>query len=292
MFQKKILITWWNGMLAYDFISTQSKKYQIIALDKQECDIRIFPMILQAIAHYEPDIVLNCAAYTDVDSAEDEGSLMNYEVNTLWLYNLGKATWAFGLPLYTLSTDYVFDGNSKLGYWEQAIPNPSNAYGMAKYLWEKLALDQNSQTKIIRTSWLYWGASYHKNFVYTIHRLLDEWDSIPVVDDQYWIPTSCKDLSYAISRLIDNESDEQVFHFVSQCQTQGVTWAEFAEEITTFFWIHQRIKRIPSSEFPRKARRPKSSVLKNTSDILLPDWKVWLHDFLRLNDKALSFSHN
>lgn len=130
----KILITGADGMLASDFIKTQSEKYEIIAVNKKECDITSFESILQCISLYEPDILLNVAAYTNVEDAEDTQMLRCYEVNTLGVKNLAKATAVFGVVLITLSTDYVFDGLQKSGYLPSDPCNPLNNYGMSKYL--------------------------------------------------------------------------------------------------------------------------------------------------------------
>lgn len=97
-------------MLAYDFIRTQKEKYEIIALSKKECDVTSFESVIQCISFYEPDIVLNCAAYTNIDEAEDIGMKECYDVNTLGAYNLARATSAFDVVFLTISTDYVFDG--------------------------------------------------------------------------------------------------------------------------------------------------------------------------------------
>jgi dTDP-4-dehydrorhamnose reductase len=121
-------------MLAYDFIRIHSEKFDIVSTDREECDITSFESVLQNIALHEPDIVLNLAAYTAVDDAEDIGMQTNYAVNTFGAYNLAKATSAFGLPLITLSTDYVFDGTKQEGYTPSDIGHPINTYGMAKYL--------------------------------------------------------------------------------------------------------------------------------------------------------------
>lgn len=130
----KILITGASGMLAHDFITTQSGQFEIIALGQDECDITDFAQTLNAISLHNPDLLLNCAAYTAVDDAEDIGQKLNYDINTLGTYNLARATAAFGIDFITISTDYVFDGEKIGGYLPSDIPNPLNAYGMAKYL--------------------------------------------------------------------------------------------------------------------------------------------------------------
>ena len=100
-------------MLAHDFIRTQKERFTIIALEKKECDICEFPFCLNALVTYEPDIVLNLAAYTNVDDAEDIGSKQNMDINAIGVYNLAKATSALGIPIITISSDYVFDGSKQ-----------------------------------------------------------------------------------------------------------------------------------------------------------------------------------
>lgn len=112
MNKKKILITGANGMLAHDFILTQKERFTIIALGKKECNISDFTSCLNALVNSEPDIVLNLAAYTNVDDAEDIGSKQNMDINAIGVYNLAKATSALGIPMITISTDYVFDGTN------------------------------------------------------------------------------------------------------------------------------------------------------------------------------------
>ena len=147
-------------MLAYDFFRTQKEKYDIVLVDRDECDITSFDSIMQCISLNEPDVLLNCAAYTAVDDAEDIGMRTCFEVNTLGVKNLAKATAVFGVEFITLSSDYVFDGTKSEGYLPTDIPNPIGIYGMSKYLGEQLAIDENPRTVIVRTSWLYGGNPY------------------------------------------------------------------------------------------------------------------------------------
>lgn len=157
MLKKKILITGGSGMLAYDFIRTQSEKFDIVAVTRDECDISSFESVMQCIALHSPDILLNCAAHTAVDDAEDIGMKVCFDVNTLGVRNLAKATSVFGVEFITISTDYVFDGKKETGYLPTDECNPIGVYGMSKYLGEKLAIDENPRTMIVRTSWLYGG---------------------------------------------------------------------------------------------------------------------------------------
>jgi dTDP-4-dehydrorhamnose reductase len=252
----KILVTWWKWMLAYDFSRTQKDKYDIILVDREECDITSFESVMQSIAIHQPDVLLNCAAYTAVDDAEDIGMKICFDVNTLGVKNLAKATSVFGVEFITISTDYVFDGNKSEWYLPTDECNPINIYGMSKYLGEKLALDENPRTIIVRTSWLYgwevWGMRYEvldqnqeprtknqeprtknqeprtknqepvfKNFVNTMLRLSETRSELRVVADQHGIPTSCIDLSFALAEIIDcleaREYAGHIFHLSNSC---------------------------------------------------------------------------
>lgn len=292
MTPKKILITGGNGMLAYDFIRTQSERFDIVAVERRECDITSFESIVQCIALHEPDVLINCAAYTAVDDAEDIGAKTNYDVNTLWVYNLAKATSAFGIEFITISTDYVFDGKNSDGYLPSDLPNPINAYGMAKYLGEKLALDMNPHTIIVRTSWLYGGEVYngnpekkwvYKNFVNTMLRLSETRDEVRVVDDQHGRPTSCIDLSEALAQIIEyweEDSLGQIFHLSNSSDGVSPTWADFAREIFAIAWRGTQVSNCTSAEYPTKAKRPEWGILKNNSGIILDTWQHGLWRYL------------
>ena len=286
MQKKKILITWGKGMLAYDFYRTQKEKYEIILVDREECDITSFEEVMQCISLHEPDILLNCAAYTAVDDAEDIGARVNYDVNALWVYYLAKATSVFGVEFITISTDYVFDGQKSDRYLPTDTPNPINAYGMAKYLWERLAMSENPRTIIIRTSWLYgWelydgnsdGKWIFKNFVNTMLRLSETLDEIKVVDDQHGRPTSCIDLSEYIASHVEKWEDVEwgIYHFSSPRKEFSITWADFAEEIFAKYEKSTKVVRCGSSQYPTKAVRPAFSLLINNSEIVLRNWRDW-----------------
>lgn len=291
MSQKKLLITGGKWMLAHDFIATQSENYDIVAVDREECDIASLESIMQCLIQYEPDIVLNCAAYTAVDDAEDIGMQLNYEVNTLWVYHLARASEILGIELITISTDYVFDGMKQEWYLPTDVCHPINAYGMAKYLGERLALDVNPRTIIVRTSWLYGGEWWRKenewrktndekrtfkNFVTTMLRLSESRNELRVVNDQHGIPTSCSFLSEKISEIIshlDSEEEwvENIWHITGQSdfldlsemiQRDGsCTWADFARAIFSKYQKTTQVIDCTSSEYPTKARRPEWSVL-------------------------------
>ena len=273
-------------MLVYDFVHTQHEKYDIIAVDRSECDITSFESVMQCIALHSPDILLNCAAYTAVDDAEDIGMRMCFDVNTLGVLNLAKATSVFWVEFITISTDYVFDGKKETGYLPTDECNPIGIYGMSKYLGEKLALDENPRTIVVRTSWLYGGEVWmFKNFVNTMLRLSETRSELKVVNDQHGIPTSCVELSFAISELIDCLDDfvdagKSIFHFSSVCEEGSIAWADFARSIFQLWWKETQVIDCSSGEYPTKAKRPSYSILLNDSEIVLPDWKIGLARYL------------
>ncbi len=277
-------------MLAYDFNRTQSDFFDITRLSRNECDITSFESILQSISIHEPDIVLNCAAYTAVDDAEDIWMKMCYDINTIWVYNLARATSAFWVDFITISTDYVFDGKKSEWYFPDDQCNPIGVYGMSKYLGEQLAKQANSATIIVRTSWLYgWNrfgsdSGVFKNFVNTMLKLADVRSELKVVADQHGIPTSCMDLSIAIAEIIQNLEERdysgQIFHLSNSCKDGSITWADFAREIFSISKKDISVIDCTTSEYPTKAKRPEWSLLKNDSDIILWDWKSGLKSYL------------
>jgi dTDP-4-dehydrorhamnose reductase len=153
--KKKILVTGGAGMLAYDYIRMCADRYDIVALDRDTCDISSYESIIQNIAIHSPDILLNLAAYTAVDTAETTGALSAYTVNTLGTYHLARATGAFDIPFISISTDYVFDGTCSTGYTPTDTCSPIGVYGMSKYLGEQMAFAENKKSVVVRTSWLY-----------------------------------------------------------------------------------------------------------------------------------------
>jgi len=270
-------------MLAHDFKNIFLGKYKIFAFDSKELNITNLISIKKEINNIKPDIVLNFAAYTKVDDAEDIWKKINMDVNALWVYNLAKITAQKNIEFITISTDYVFSWENKLWYNENdSIKYPVNQYGMAKYLWEQLALSENHNTVIIRTSWLYWWWIEYRNFVNTMILLWNKLDTLNVINDQFWSPTNCKDLSLAIWKVIKNIWNYRwkKLHFSNSTENSWISWYDFAKEIFTQTWIKVDLKSCNSSEFPTKAKRPTFSKLINNSNIYLRGWKEGLKDYL------------
>jgi dTDP-4-dehydrorhamnose reductase len=279
---KKVLITWAQWMLATDFISTKWGEYEIISCDRQSLDITSLTDIRTVMERYMPDIVLNCAAYTNVDEAEDSGKKASFDINTLWVYHLAKVTSELGCDLITISTDYVFDGKNRDLYHEDDICSPLGNYGMSKYLWEQLAREENPYSIIIRTSWLYGGGPTFKNFVNTMLRLAESRPELNVVNDQFGSPTYTVDLSHAISQVIDHIETYRwrILHLSNETPAHGISWFEFAREIFHLTNKQVHINACSTDEFPSKAKRPQYSKLQNQSDIRLVDWKTGLAEYI------------
>lgn len=279
---KKVLLTWANWMLAHDFKKYNSDKFEIFWYDKENLDITNLDNIEKVVSEIKPDIILNCAAYTQVDNAEDIWNLLNYQINTLWVYNLAKISNKYWTNFITISTDYVFDWNKETWYKEDDICNPINQYWMSKYLWEVLALQENKNSIIIRTSWLYWGWIQFKNFVNTMLKLAETKTELKVVNDQFWIPTYTKDLSLAICDVISNidRYKWEILHFSNSCQDNWISWFDFASEIFKLKWKSINLIPCSSNDFPTKAIRPKFSYLINNTWIKIRNWDEWLKDYL------------
>lgn len=279
---KKVLLTWANWMLAHDFKKYNSDKFDIFWYDKENLDITNLDNIEKVVSEIKPDIILNCAAYTQVDNAEDIWNLLNYQINTLWVYNLAKISNKYWASFITISTDYVFDWKKETWYKENDVCNPINQYWMSKYLWEELTKKENKNSVIIRTSWLYWGWIQFKNFVNTMIKLAETKTELKVVNDQLWIPTYTKDLSFAICDVISDIERHKwkILHFSNSCQDNWISWFDFAGEIFKLKW--KLIKLVPcsSTEFITKAKRPEFSILSNNSGVRLRDWKEGLLDYL------------
>lgn len=278
---QKILITWWNWMLAFDFKKYFWSHFEIFSFGKDELDITKIEEIEKLILEIKPDIILNFAAYTKVDLAEDEGKKENFEVNVLWVYNLAKITNKYNVDFITFSTDYVFSGEKPEWYDENDLCNPINEYWMSKYLGEKLALKENKNSIIIRTSWLYWWWKDFKNFVNTILRFADIKPELKVINDQFWNPTFTKDLCEAIFQTIENISIHRwkISHF-SNTSEKWVSWFEFAKEILDLSWKNTKIIPCTSEEYITKAKRPKFSILKDNNNAKSRNWKESLKEYL------------
>lgn len=205
--------------------------------------------------------IINCAAYTAVDKAESEADKAN-AINHIAVKYLAEVAKKHGIAVIHISTDYIFDGNSKQAYQETDIANPKNVYGKTKRLGEQALQDISpSNSIIIRTSWLY--SLFGNNFLTTMLKLGQEREQLNIVSDQIGSPTYARDLARAILQIIPQLSgasqDVQIYHYSNQGQC---SWYDFAKAIFVAADIDCSVRAIPSSDYPTPAKRPSHSVLK------------------------------
>ena len=275
-----LLVTGSKGQLGLELASLESNflNYTFFFTDKSLLNITNFNEVEKFVLNNEIAIIINCAAYTNVDLAEDEADLAN-EINHLAVQNLAKIAKKHCVKLIHISTDYVFDGVSKTPYLENSVTNPQNVYGVSKLKGEKAMLALNPANSIVvRTSWLY--SRFGNNFVKTILKLSKEKDNISVVSDQIGSPTNAHDLAKTILQIIPFLKSEgvELYHYANKGEC---SWFQFAEEIIKLSKNNCLVEPIPASEFNSKAKRPNFSLL-NTEKIeqkfklKIPHWKVSL----------------
>lgn len=264
----KVMITGALGMLGHDLRKVFPDAELFDVVGDNILDITDENMVMETVEAVQPDVVINAAAYTDVDGCEDNTEL-SLKVNGEALANIAKACKKVGAKLVHYSTDYIFDGN-KNEYVESDIPNPINAYGESKLQGEKNIRENMDDYRIIRTSWLF--GKNGKNFVETMLSLSGQMDTVKVVNDQFGKPTYAADLAHKTAEVINMEPG--IYHITNE----GVcSWYEFAGAIIP--------NAVPcsSEEFARKAKRPTYSILLNTKTGLLRHWKDALTDYLKEN---------
>ncbi|HOX12358.1 MAG TPA: dTDP-4-dehydrorhamnose reductase [Spirochaetia bacterium] len=244
------------------------------------------PVALREFAkENSPSHIVNCAAYTAVDRAEDEEALA-LRLNAEGPENLAKLSVDFGARLIHISTDYVFSGDSSVPYTESEPVNPSGAYGRTKAEGERRILAVAPDAIIIRTAWLY--GRHGPNFVSTMIRLMKERDSLGVVADQRGSPTWARDLAAAILQIVSiAEFPSGIYHYTNEGET---TWHEFAVEIQKQgleMGILNRscpIRALRTEEYPTRAKRPRYSVLDKSKirsfGVYVPEWRRSLYSYL------------
>ena len=232
------------------------EEHDLIPATHCKIDIAQLARLVDFARHTRPDVIINAAGYTDVDGCETNKE-MAFLVNAIGARNAAIAARKVEADLIHISTDYVFDGNKEGLYAECDCPRPLNIYGWSKLLGERMVMEQNPRTFILRVAWLYGPVG--RNFVKTMLALAKYKEEVRVVDDQRGTPTFAGDVAWQIKRLLDTES-----YGLYHCTSQGCcSWYEFAREIFRLAGIPIRVMPVTSAEYPRPARRPASSVLDN-----------------------------
>ncbi|MCR3759873.1 dTDP-4-dehydrorhamnose reductase [Clostridium felsineum] len=279
----KILITGANGQLGREIQKQlKGRDVEVIPTDVQDLDITDVLAVNKFFEEKRPEVVINCAAHTAVDKCEEQYDLA-YKINAIGPKNLAAAAYNVGAEIVQISTDYVFDGEAKSPICEFDEENPQSAYGKTKLEGEKFVKALNPKYYIVRTAWLYGDGN---NFVKTMISLGKNHDELKVVHDQVGTPTSTVDLARVVLKLVD-EKNYGTFH----CTCKGVcSWYDFAVEIFRLTGIDVKVNPCTTEEFPRPAKRPKYSVLRNymlelTTGDITRDWKESLKEYIELLQK-------
>ena len=253
----KILITGANGLLGHE-LSSVLKDHSLILLSHSQLDISDIDSVNKKIDSTSPDIIINSAAYTQVDNCETNYDLA-FKSNAIGPKNLAIKCKQLDIPLIHISTDYVFEGNeNKSPLVEDDKLGPKTIYGKTKLEGEKFVKENCDKYFILRTAWLYGEG---KNFVKTMLNLSEKNKELKVVNDQIGSPTYAKDLANAIKEIIEKKSDKYgIYHVTNKGE---VSWYEFAKKIFEFNKIEIKVIPVTSEEFPRPALRPHYSVLSN-----------------------------
>ena len=268
-----LLVTGAKGMLGQDLCPIlEDAGYEVIETDVDTLDITNAEQVNQVLKDKMPEVVIHCAAYTNVDKAEEDLKTAEL-INVTGTENIADACGKLGITMVYISTDYVFDGTKDSPYTPQDKPNPINNYGMTKYEGEEAVRSFCEKHYIARTSWLY--GHHGKNFVETMLSLKDK-DELKVVDDQIGCPTWTVELANGILKLLDSKP-YGTYHV---CGSGHTSWYGFAKEIFRLSGLEVNLKPCTTDEFPRAAKRPAFSIMENEG--ICRNWQFALKDYLDL----------
>jgi dTDP-4-dehydrorhamnose reductase len=271
----QVAVTGSSGQLGAEFIriAGDHPRFHFTFLTREVFPLDQEDIMIEWLKRNPVDIFIHCAAYTAVDKAETEKEKA-FRINSSAPGLIASILSEKKAKLIYISTDYVFDGNSVTPLTEEAKTNPINIYGASKLEGERLVIQNNPMTQVIRTSWVY--SDHGNNFVKTMIRLMKERNSINVVDDQFGSPTYAGDLAAAIMQMLEtNHFIPGIYHYSNEGETN---WFSFAQEIKKKTDSHCLVLPIPSSGFPTPAKRPAYSLLdkskiKKDYGLHIPEWR-------------------
>jgi len=282
----KILITGINGQVGHALMQ-QLTDHELIGLTRQDCDLINPGQIKKVIDQHQPELILNPAAYTKVDQAEDEPELA-FQINRDAPRVMAEKARECNIPLIHFSTNYVFDGKKEASYLETDPTNPLGVYGHSKLAGEEAIQEVGGQFYIFRTSWVYSNIGH--NFFLTMKKLSTERDELKVVADQIGVPTSNQFLAEQVQQIVPqlNKNNTDIYHLVPN---RSCSWYEFAKAIIKNInpqFNLENLYSIQTNEFPTKTNRPKISILNNakikrTFNLELNNWEIELE---RIIDEA------
>lgn len=285
-----ILITGSHGQLGNEMqqAAVRYPEFNYIYTDVEELDICNKAALEGFIKANSVDFIVNCAAYTAVDKAEDDVELC-YKINADAVRNIGEVAAVNGIKVIHVSTDYVFDGTNHLPYTEDETVCPATIYGKSKLAGEETLLESCKESVIIRTAWLY--SSFGNNFVKTMLKLGGERDSLNVIFDQIGTPTYAADLAEAILKVVSSENFVPgIYHF----SDEGVcSWYDFTKTIHKIAGITTcKVNPIETKDYPARTPRPHFSVLnkakiKSTYGITIPHWEESLEKCIHILTKKI-----
>ena len=269
----KTLITGSNGQLGRELAEIlPARGHEVVALDRRALDVADAGAAERAVGEHSPGLVVNAAAYTNVDGCEEEPELA-YAVNALGPRNLARVCGRVGCDLLHVSTNYVFDGEEDRPYEPFDPARPLSVYGRTKLAGEEHVMRLTNRWYVVRTAGVY-GRGH--NFVRTMLRVGAERDSLKVKDDEYVSPTSARDLAEGIAGVVEAEG-YGLYHLTN---AGSCSWYEFAREIFRLADVEVEVVPIPASEYPLPAARPANGVLSSVGSLGLRHWGEALADYL------------
>ena len=286
--QKNVLVTGADGQLGSELKALTSRlnlPFRFLFTDADEVDITGRQQIVSYVNDYQIKYIVNCAAYTAVDKAEEDVEKA-YNINAAAVENIARVAGQYGVKVIHISTDFVFDGMSSVPYSEKMTANPLSVYGKSKLKGEEALQEHAGEWIILRTSWLY--SEFGLNFVKTMMKLMSEREQLSIVNDQRGTPTYAADLAEMILHLLqhaeENEWKSGIYHFSNRGET---SWFGFAQEIMKLAGL-ERCELIPikTEDYNSVAARPAYSVMDlskicHTFSVEIPSWEEALGRCIR-----------
>ncbi len=283
----KVLILGAKGMLGTELVKVYSD-HEVLAWDREECDITNADQIRSKILEARPDLIINCAAYNNVDGAEDEGRELAYLLNREAPGYIAEVAKELDVPFVQYTSDYVFDGAKSDGYIETDEPNPISEYAKSKAEGEVRVLASGARVYVIRPSRIFGemgtGEGVKESFVDLILRLAEDKNELDLVDEETASPTYAPDLAKRTREVVEGY-EPGIYHGTNE---GACTWFGFAKEIFQLAGQDDiKLNPVPTSFYPRPAARPSCSWLKNTKLPPARSWQDALAEYMKLRqDKS------